>query len=127
MTKKSWMRPRLLLLAVAAGLALCAGTASAELVAILPQVLNPFHLTIADGRMYVVENSVAVHIFMIEDRNVSFVKTVGREGRELRRMDLPFTGRLSNGILFCFYEGRYFYLRENPDEEVWELHVEKAW
>lgn len=49
------------------------------------------------------------------------------QGRELKRMDLPFTGRLSNGILFCFYQGRYFHLRENPDEEVWELHVEKAW
>ena len=49
------------------------------------------------------------------------------EGRELKRLDLPFTGRLSNGILFCFYQGRYFYLRENPEEEVWELHAEKAW
>lgn len=49
------------------------------------------------------------------------------EGRELRRTFLPFTGRLSNGILFCFYQGRYFYLRENVDEEVWELHSEKVW
>lgn len=49
------------------------------------------------------------------------------QGRELRRLDLPFTGRLSNGILFCFYEGRYYFLRENPEEEVWELHVDKAW
>jgi hypothetical protein len=338
------MRPRLLLLAVAAGLALSAGTASAELVAKLPQVMNPFFLTIADGRMYVVENSVNVHIYALEPRGAFFVKTFGREGqgpgefgfiygvrpfkdhleipgvrklarfslagdylseititvgmfkgaayrlgdgfvvrdlnfdekgmtttirlydrdlklvkeigarttpeglnklnlvadyyaarvagdelyvidagqdsvvsiydrngvpqreirlplepvkmtaalkeaivkpvkesvgsrirwedyekrlffparapgldyfeviegkfvartykyrqdlvefavfdlqgRELRRLDLPFTGRLSNGILFCFHQGRYYYLRENPDEEVWELHVEKAW
>lgn len=49
------------------------------------------------------------------------------EGRELKRLDLPFTGRLSNGILFCFYQGRYYYLRWNPDEEVFELHVENAW
>jgi len=49
------------------------------------------------------------------------------QGRELWRKDLPFTGRLSNGTLFCFYQGRYYYLRENPDEEVWELHVEKVW
>jgi hypothetical protein len=49
------------------------------------------------------------------------------QGRELKRLYLPFTGRLSNGILFCFFQGRYFYLRENPEEEVWELHVEKAW
>jgi hypothetical protein len=49
------------------------------------------------------------------------------EGRELRRLDLPFTGRLSNGILFCFYQGRYFYLRENPEDAAWELHAEPAW
>jgi hypothetical protein len=331
-------------LAIATGLALCARTASAELVAKLPQVMNPFYLTIADGRMYIVENSVAVHIYTLNPKGVSFVKTFGREGqgpgefdfiyvirpfkdhldipgsfklarfslegdylsevavtvgafkgavyrlgegyvvrgvnfdekgatttirlydkdiklvkeigsrteasnimkinlvanyfaprvfgdrlyvidaaqesivtvydrngvqqkeirlplepvkmtaalreavtksikdgwtgpmrwedyekrlffpdrtpgldyfevlggqfvartwkyredkvefalfdeqgRELRRLDLPYTGRLSNGILFCFYQGRYFYLRENPQEEVWELHAEKAW
>jgi len=49
------------------------------------------------------------------------------QGRELQRLDLPFTGRLSNGILFCFYQGRYFFLRENPEEGVWELHADKAW
>lgn len=49
------------------------------------------------------------------------------EGRELKRLDLPFTGRLSNGILFCFYQGQYYYLRWNLDEEVFELHVENAW
>jgi len=49
------------------------------------------------------------------------------QGRELQRLDLPFTGRTSNGILFCFYQGRYFFLRENPEEEVWELHADKAW
>jgi hypothetical protein len=295
-------------LAIAAALALSAGTASAELVAKLPQVMNPFFITIADGRIYTVENSVDVHIYTLDPQGVSFVKTFGREGqgpgefdyiytvrpfkdhldipgshklarfsldgdyisevtitvgvfkgaayrlgdgyvvrdlnlvadyfaprvvgdrlyvidaaqdsvvtlydrngvqqkeihlplkplkmtaalkeavikplkeswtgptrwedfekrlffpnqtpgldyfeviegkfvartykyhqdlvefavfdqegRELRRMDLPFTGRLSNGILFCFSQGRYFYLRENPEEEVWELHVEKAW
>ena len=338
-TRSSFLR-----LAIAAALALSTGTASAELIAKLPQVLNPFFLTIADGRMYVVENSVAAHIYAIDSRGVSFVKTFGREGqgpgefdfiytirvfkdhldipgfnklvrfsldgdylsevavtvgvfkgavyrlgdgyvvrdlnfdekgstttirlydkdfklvkeigarvasdgltktnlvadyfaprvagdrlyvidaaqnsvvtvydrngvqqkeirlplkplkmtdtlkaavikplkeswtgrtrwedfekrlffpnqtpgldyfdvldrkfvartyiyrqdkvefalfdeqgRELRRLDLPFTGRLSNGILFCFYQGRYFFLRENPEEEVWELHAEKAW
>jgi hypothetical protein len=50
-----------------------------------------------------------------------------QDGRELRRMFLPFTGRLSNGVLFCFYNGRFFYLRENVDDEIWELRSEKAW
>jgi hypothetical protein len=339
-----WIRSLFLRLAIVAGLALSAGTASAELVAKLPQVMNPFHLAIADGRIYIVEDSVAVHIFKLGPEGVSFVKSFGRagqgpgefdyiytvrpfkdhldipgshklarfsldgdyvsevpvtvgvfkgaayrlgdgyvvrdlnfdekgsttairlydkdfklvkeigartasegvmkinlvsdyfsprvagdrlyvidaaqdsvvavydrngvlqkeirlpleplkmtdtlkaavikplkdswtgptrwedfekrlffpnqtpgldyfdvldgkfvvrtykyrqdkvefalfdeQGRELRRLDLPFTGRLSNGILFCFYQGRYFYLRENPEEEVWELHAEKAW
>jgi hypothetical protein len=49
------------------------------------------------------------------------------QGREIKRLDLPFTGRISNGVLFCFYQGRYYYLRENAEEEVWELHSEKAW
>jgi hypothetical protein len=50
-----------------------------------------------------------------------------QQGRELKRLDLPFTGRISNGVLFCFYQGRYYYLRENAEEEVWELHAEKVW
>lgn len=57
---------------------------------------------------------------------VEFVLIDG-QGQELRRLDLPFTGRLSNGILFCFYQGRYFYLRWNSEDEVWELHAEMAW
>lgn len=50
-----------------------------------------------------------------------------RQGRELKRLFLPFTGRLSNGILFCFHQGRYFYLRENAEGDGWELHAEKVW
>lgn len=50
-----------------------------------------------------------------------------QQGRELRRIFLPFTGRLSNGILFCFYQGRYFYLRYNDEDEAWDLHSEKVW
>jgi len=48
-------------------------------------------------------------------------------GRELQKLFLPHTGRLSNGILFCFYQGRYYYLRENIEEEAWELHCENVW
>jgi hypothetical protein len=70
-----------LCLAVAAALGLSALTASAELVAKLPQVMNPFFLTIADGRMYIVENSVGVYIFTVDPNGVSFVKTFGRKGQ----------------------------------------------
>jgi hypothetical protein len=47
-----------------------------------------------------------------------------RHGQEMQRKFLPHTGRLSNGILFCFYQGRYYYLVENVEEEIWELHCE---
>jgi hypothetical protein len=68
-------------LAIATSLGLSALTASAELIAKLPQVMNPFFLTIADGRMYIVENSVAVHIFTVDRKGVSFIKTFAREGQ----------------------------------------------
>ena len=49
------------------------------------------------------------------------------EGRELLRKFLPHTGRLSNGILFCFFQGRFFYLLYNIEEDIWELRSEKVW
>jgi len=48
------------------------------------------------------------------------------QGRELKRVFLADTGRLSNGIRFCFFQGRFFWLRDNPDTEVWELLSEKV-
>lgn len=74
----------------------------------------------------VVEGKFVTRTYKYDQDRVEFA-VFDLQGRELRRMDLPFTGRLSNGILFCFYQGRYFYLLENPVEEVWELHAEKAW
>ena len=49
------------------------------------------------------------------------------QGRELKRLLLPNTGRPSNGVLFCFFQGRFYYLKENLDDEAWELHSEKIW
>lgn len=74
----------------------------------------------------VVEGKFVARTYKYRQDKVEFA-VFDEQGRELRRLDLPFTGRLSNGILFCFYQGRYFYLRENPEEEIWELHAEKAW
>ncbi len=87
------------LLAITAALAFSAGTASAELVAKLPQVMNPFFLTIADGRMYIVENSVAVHIYTLGPRGVEFVKTFGREGQGPGELDFIYTVRPFNDCL----------------------------
>lgn len=49
------------------------------------------------------------------------------QGKELARTFLPFTGRISNGVLFCFYEGRYYYLKESDDGEGWDLNSRKVW
>src|SRR5512135_2947224 len=68
-------------LAVACALGLLALPAAADLVAKLPQVMETFFIAIADGRMYVVENDVSVHIFTLGPGGVSFVKTFGREGQ----------------------------------------------
>src|SRR4030042_1424219 len=81
------------ILAVTAVLAFFTGAASAELVAKLPQVMNPFFLTIADGRMYIVENSVAVHIYTLGPRGAAFVKTFGREGQGPGEFDFIYTIR----------------------------------
>ena len=74
----------------------------------------------------VLDGKFVVRTYKYRQDKVEFA-LFDEQGRELRRLYLPFNGRLSNGILFCFYQGRYFYLRENPEEEVWELHVENAW
>jgi hypothetical protein len=77
------------------------------------------HFEVLDGKL-------VARTYNYRQDKVEFA-LLDEQGRELRRLDLPFTGRLSNGLLFCFYQGRYYYLRENPEEEVWELHAEKAW
>jgi hypothetical protein len=74
----------------------------------------------------VLEGKFVTRTWKYRQDKVEFVLFDG-QGRELRRLDLPFTGRLSNGILFCFYQGRYYYLRENPEDSAWELHAEPAW
>jgi len=63
------------------GLLSLAKPVSGELVAKIPQVMNPFFLTIVDGRIYIVENSSTAHLYTIDSNEVAFVKTFGREGQ----------------------------------------------
>ncbi len=74
----------------------------------------------------VVDGAFVARTYKYREDQVEFARFDER-GRELGRLDLPFTGRLSNGILFCFYQGLYYHLRENPDDDAWELHAVKAW
>jgi hypothetical protein len=89
----SRVRSSFLCLAIMASLAISAGTASAEFVARLPQVMNPFFITISDGRMYIVEDSVAVHIYTLDPKGVSFVKTFARQGQGPGEFDYIYTVR----------------------------------
>lgn len=74
----------------------------------------------------IVDGKFIARTYKYNQDSVEFV-TFNQQGQELQRIFLPNTGRLSNGILFCFYQGCYYYLLENIEEETWELHREKVW
>ncbi|MFC2141454.1 6-bladed beta-propeller [Acidobacteriota bacterium] len=74
----------------------------------------------------VVDGKFIARTYKYRQNSVEFVVS-DQQGRELQRMFLHNTGRLSNGILFCFYQGHFYYLLENIEEEAWELHSEKVW
>jgi|GEM_PF-2694537 len=109
------MAPRKAMVCLVVGLWLFSGNRlPAEKLADLSEVLRPFFITAAQGRMYVTEEQPAVHIYRLGNQAgfAEFVKTFGRQG--------------AGGTLFFFYQGFYFYLKENLDAEVWELYREKV-
>jgi hypothetical protein len=74
----------------------------------------------------VVDDKIITRTYQYRENAVEFV-IFNLQGKELQRRFLPYTGRLNNGCLFCFSGGRFYFLRENLDEETWELHGEKVW
>ncbi len=72
---------------------------SAELIAKVPQVMDPFFMTIAEGRMFVVENSSNAHIFKLGDGGAAFLKTIGREGQGPGEFDFMYAIRFREGKL----------------------------
>lgn len=74
----------------------------------------------------IVDGKFIARTYKYRQNSVEFV-IFDQQGQELQRIFLPHTGRLSNGILFCFYQGSFYYLQENIEEEAWELHCEKVW
>ena len=74
----------------------------------------------------VVEGKFVTRTYRYRGDAVEFV-IFDLQGKELKRLFLPNTGRLSKGVLFCIFQGCYYYLKENLDEEVWELHSKKIW
>ena len=74
----------------------------------------------------IVDGKFVARTYKYKQNSVEFV-VFDNQGRELQRMFLPNTGRLSNGILFCFYQGYYYCLLENIEDYSWELHSVKVW
>lgn len=74
----------------------------------------------------IVDGKCVARTYNYRGNSVEFV-VCDLQGRELNRVFLPAVGRLSHDLLFCFFQDRFYYLRKNPDDQVWELHEEKAW
>ncbi len=48
-------------------------------------------------------------------------------GKELKRTYLKYFDRDPNGCKHCFHQGKLYYLVDNADQEVWELHIEDVY
>lgn len=48
-------------------------------------------------------------------------------GKELKRAYIQYFDRDPNGCKHCFYRGKLYYLEDNADQEVWELHIEDVY
>jgi hypothetical protein len=53
---------------------------AAEVIARLPQVVNPLCIALTQDRIYVVDDPAKVHIYVRRPGGIEFVKTFGREG-----------------------------------------------
>ncbi len=67
-------------LVITLGLLFLAKPVAGELVAKMPQVMNPFFLTMANGRIYIVENSSTAHLYTIDSNEVAFDSVIGGTG-----------------------------------------------
>jgi hypothetical protein len=74
----------------------------------------------------VVDGKFIARTYEYRENKVEFV-IFDLQGKELNRTFLPNVGYLSHAVLFCFFQGRFYYLRKNPADGAWDLHEEKAW
>jgi hypothetical protein len=68
----------------------------------------------------VIDQGFAVRTYRYNGDLVDFA-FFDSDGRELKCKALFNTGSAVNGRLFAFHQGKYLYLQENIDQEVWEL------
>ncbi len=74
----------------------------------------------------VVDGKCITRTYEFRENSVEFV-IFDLQGEELNRIFLPYDNRFSRDILFCFFQGWFFYLWKNPDDGAWELHSQKVW
>jgi len=70
------------------------------------------------------DETMIARTYRFNDDKVEFV-FFNTDGKVIKEMFMYDTGRISNGMTFCFSDGKYYYLKENFDEERWELFAEK--
>jgi len=66
---------------LACALLLCVGDIKAEKIGIPTCVMRPNFMTIANQRIYIVEQPAKIHLYRIEPGRLAFVKTFGCEGQ----------------------------------------------
>ena len=67
------------------------------------------------------ENKIFVRLHPIIDHSQELI-ILDMKGKEISRHKVPIAGLLSR---ICIRNSRYYYLRDNPDQETWELHAAK--
>lgn len=76
--------------------------------------------------LFIQEDRIICRSHKRRDGLVEFV-VFDLKGQEISRKWLFDCGRNVNGRLYGFDRGRYFYLQDEVDEEVWMLHIEAAY
>ncbi len=61
-------------------LLLIVATLAAEMIARLPQVVNPLGIALTQDRIYIVDDPATVHMYARRPGGIEFVKSFGREG-----------------------------------------------
>ncbi len=77
---------------------------------------------------WIINNRIYIHTYR-EKQNKSEFLILNFSGKIEKKLLLPGSTKLNLRInpasIFTFYNGKYYYLLENLDQEEWELHVVK--
>jgi len=76
--------------------------------------------------IFILEDRIICRTYNKSDDHTEFI-FFDISGQEIKRIPLYDTGRNANGCRYCFNNGFFYALKDNPDEEVWELLIEKVY